>query len=48
MRGFIHLSDEALIKAYKDAVSLGLNDDFILLLKLELERRNLVLHKVED
>lgn len=35
------LSDEQLIEAYQEALTLSLNSDFIHLLKNELQRRNI-------
>jgi len=34
-----HLSDSLLLEAYKKAIDLKLNDDFIQLIEEELERR---------
>ncbi|HLR41636.1 MAG TPA: sporulation histidine kinase inhibitor Sda [Pseudogracilibacillus sp.] len=41
MDTFRTLTDEQLIEAYQEALTLSLNSDFINLLKKELQRRNI-------
>lgn len=38
---FFHISNELLLKSYKEAVKLGLHEDFISLLEKEIRHRNL-------
>jgi len=41
VNGMLLLSDEVLIESYQTAIQMGLEREFILLLRREIERRNL-------